>query len=483
MNTAVLAIDIGASSGRHMLGKLENGKLTLEEIYRFPNGTVKKNGRLCWDHQALWAHILAGMKKCAELGQIPASVGVDTWGVDYVLVDEDGRMLSDGVAYRDDRTQAVLGLLPDDELYRRTGIAKQPFNTVYQLMTEPKERLQKAHRLLFTPDHFHYLLSGKMVNEYTIASTGALVNPVTRTWDAQVLRMAGVPESLFPEAPKMPGTVLGRLRPEVAAEVGFDCSVILPASHDTGSAYMAVPARDDRAAYLSSGTWSLLGTELDAPILTADSCQSGLSNELGANGKINYLKNIIGLWLIQESRREYKRRGQAYSFAELEQQALAAEPLRSFIDPDAPEFVAPGDLPSRIQEFCRKTGQPIPETAGAVMRCIYESLALKYRYAIEQLSAVTGRAFTTLHVLGGGTKDRLLCQMTADCCGLTVKAGPVEATALGNIMIQLKALGVLDSITQGRRLIAETEVIKTYTPSTQNYAEWNAAYDRFKALL
>ena len=226
MNTAVLAIDIGASSGRHMLGKLENGKLTLEEIYRFPNGTVKKNGRLCWDHQALLAHILAGMKKCAELGQIPASVGVDTWGVDYVLVDEDGRMLSDGVAYRDDRTQAVLGLLPDDELYRRTGIAKQPFNTVYQLMTEPKERLQKAHRLLFTPDHFHYLLSGKMVNEYTIASTGALVNPVTRTWDAQVLRMASVPESLFPEAPKMPGTVLGRLRPEVAAEVGFDCSVI-----------------------------------------------------------------------------------------------------------------------------------------------------------------------------------------------------------------------------------------------------------------
>ena len=239
----------------------------------------------------------------------------------------------------------------------------------------------------------------------------------------------------------------------------------------------------EHTAFLSCGTWSLLGTELDAPILTADSCQSGLSNEFGANGKINYLKNIIGLWLIQESRREYKRRGQAYSFAELEQQALAAEPLRSFIDPDAPEFVAPGDLPSRIQEFCRKTGQPIPETVGAVMRCIYESLALKYRYAIEQLSAVTGRAFTTLHVLGGGTKDRLLCQMTADCCGLTVKAGPVEATALGNIMIQLKALGLLDSITQGRRLIAETEVIKTYTPSTQNDAEWNAAYDRFKTLL
>ena len=262
--------------------------------------------------------------------------------------------------------------------------------------------------------------------------------------------------------------------------------IIAVAGHDTQCASVAMPCAEEDAehtAFLSCGTWSLLGTELDAPILTADSCQSGLSNELGANGKINYLKNIIGLWLIQESRREYKRRGQAYSFADLEQQALAAEPLRSFIDPDAPEFVAPGDLPGRIQEFCRKTGQPVPETVGAVMRCIYESLALKYRYAIEQLSAVTGRAFTTLHVLGGGTKDRLLCQMTADCCGLTVKAGPVEATALGNIMIQLKALGLLDSITQGRRLIAETEVIKTYTPSTQNYAEWNAAYDRFEPLL
>ena len=308
MNTAVLAIDIGASSGRHMLGKLENGKLTLEEIYRFPNGTVKKNGRLCWDHQALWAHILAGIKKCAELGQIPASVGVDTWGVDYVLVDEDGRMLSDGVAYRDDRTQAVLGLLPDDELYRRTGIARQPFNTVYQLMTEPKERLQKAHRLLFTPDYFHYLLSGKMVNEYTIASTGALVNPVTRTWDAQVLRMASVPESLFPEAPKMPGTVLGRLRPEVTAEVGFDCDVILPASHDTGSAYMAVPARDDQAAYLSSGTWSLLGTELDGPVVTEKARLAGFTNEGGYQGKIRLLRNIMGLWMMQCIRRELNDR-------------------------------------------------------------------------------------------------------------------------------------------------------------------------------
>ena len=408
-----------------------------------------------------------------------------------MLLDADNKRIGDAVAYRDERTEGIREALEKEygltfaDHYARTGIQYQPFNTVYQLMAlkkEHPEQLAAAKTFLMVPDYLNYLLCGVPANEYTNASTTALVDADSRDWDDALIEKLGLPRGIF-QPIKTAGTVLGHLTPEIQKAVGFDAEVILPATHDTGSAFLAVPARDEYAAYLSSGTWSLLGTELDAPILTADSCQSGLSNELGANGKINYLKNIIGLWLIQESRREYKRRGQAYSFAELEQQALAAEPLRSFIDPDAPEFVAPGDLPSRIQEFCRKTGQPIPETAGAVMRCIYESLALKYRYAIEQLSAVTGRAFTTLHVLGGGTKDRLLCQMTADCCGLTVKAGPVEATALGNIMIQLKALGVLDSITQGRRLIAETEVIKTYTPSTQNYAEWNAAYDRFKTLL
>ena len=484
-----LAIDIGASSGRHVLGSVVDGKIELEEVHRFDNVQVRRRGHDCWDIDMIWENILVGLEKCREAGKIPEAIGIDTWGVDFVLVDAQGRRVGDAVAYRDARTNDVaadvdagIGL---ENLYRATGIQRQTFNTVYQLMAlkkEHPEQLAAAKTFLMVPDYLNYLLCGVPANEYTNASTTALVGADSRDWDDALIEKLGLPRGIF-QPIKTAGTVLGHLTPEIQKAVGFDAEVILPATHDTGSAFLAVPARDEYAAYLSSGTWSLLGTELDAPILTADSCQSGLSNELGANGKINYLKNIIGLWLIQESRREYKRRGQAYSFAELEQQALAAEPLRSFIDPDAPEFVAPGDLPSRIQEFCRKTGQPIPETAGAVMRCIYESLALKYRYAIEQLSAVTGRAFTTLHVLGGGTKDRLLCQMTADCCGLTVKAGPVEATALGNIMIQLKALGVLDSITQGRRLIAETEVIKTYTPSTQNYAEWNAAYDRFKTLL
>ena len=491
MQTCTLAVDIGASSGRHIAGTVQNGKITLQEVYRFENGVHRENGHLCWDIDTLAKEVVNGLKAAHDAGFAPATIGIDTWAVDFVLLDADNKRIGDAVAYRDERTEGIREALEKEygltfaDHYARTGIQYQPFNTVYQLMAlkkEHPEQLAAAKTFLMVPDYLNYLLCGVPANEYTNASTTALVGADSRDWDDALIEKLGLPRGIF-QPIKTAGTVLGHLTPDIQKAVGFDAEVILPATHDTGSAFLAVPARDEYAAYLSSGTWSLLGTELEAPILTADSCQSGLSNELGANGKINYLKNIIGLWLIQESRREYKRRGQAYSFAELEQQALAAEPLRSFIDPDAPEFVAPGDLPGRIQEFCRKTGQPVPETVGAVMRCIYESLALKYRYAIEQLSAVTGRAFTTLHVLGGGTKDRLLCQMTADCCGLTVKAGPVEATALGNIMIQLKALGLLDSITQGRRLIAETEVIKTYTPSTQNYAEWNAAYDRFKTLL
>ena len=440
----------------------------------------EKDGHLCWDVETLLKEIHTAIQKAGTFD----SLGFDTWGVDFGLLDADGHLLANPVHYRDARTngkpEQAAARMPAEELYAHTGNQIMVINTLFQLLAlreQDPELLQKAAQILFMPDLFAALLGAEPVCERSIASTSQMLDPRTGQWSREVLAAYGLPENRF--APIVSsGTVTGTL--------ANGAKIIAVAGHDTQCASATMPCAEEDAehtAFLSCGTWSLLGTELDAPILTADSCQSGLSNELGANGKINYLKNIIGLWLIQESRREYKRRGQAYSFAELEQQALAAEPLRSFIDPDAPEFVAPGDLPGRIQEFCRRTGQPIPETMGAVMRCIYESLALKYRYAIEQLSAVTGRAFTTLHVLGGGTKDRLLCQMTADCCGLTVKAGPVEATALGNIMIQLKALGLLDSITQGRRLIAETEVIKTYTPSTQNYAEWNAAYDRFKTLL
>ena len=478
--TTVLAFDLGASTGRAICAVYDGERLQWKEIHRFDNIPAVENGHLRWNMEALLGEICIAIQKAGKTD----SLAFDTWGVDFGLLDTDGKLLEDPVHYRDERTKdwprRVAQKIELHSLYARTGNQILAINTLFQLLAlqeEQPELLRRAKHLLFIPDLLAAILGADLTWERSIASTSQMLDPRTGQWSREVLAAYGLPESCF--APIVAsGTVTGTL--------ADGAKIIAVAGHDTQCASSAMPCAEgdaEHTVFLSCGTWSLLGTELEAPILTADSCQSGLSNELGANGKINYLKNIIGLWLIQESRREYKRRGQAYSFAELEQQALAAEPLRSFIDPDAPEFVAPGGLPGRIQEFCRKTGQPVPETVGAVMRCIYESLALKYRYAIEQLSAVTGRAFTTLHVLGGGTKDRLLCQMTADCCGLTVKAGPVEATALGNIMIQLKALGLLDSITQGRRLIAETEVIKTYTPSTQNYAEWNAAYDRFEPLL
>lgn len=475
----VLAFDFGASSGRAIRAVYDGKCLTYDEIHRFENIPIEEDGHLRWDVETILEEIHIAIEKAGTFD----SLGFDTWGVDFGLIDAEGKLLEKPVHYRDARTEGMLKqavtLMPEEELYTHTGNQIMAINTLFQLLALREQNpdvLKKAAKILFMPDLFSSLLGADSVCERSIASTSQMLNPSTGQWSREVFHTYGL-QMKFGQIVDS-GTIIGTL--------ANGSKIIAVAGHDTQCASAAMPCAEEsseNSAFLSCGTWSLLGTELDAPILTETSCRSGLSNEIGANGRINYLKNIIGLWLIQESRREYKRHGQAYSFAELEQQALLSEPLRSFIDPDAPEFVAPGDLPSRIQEFCWRTNQPVPETVGAVMRCIYESLALKYRYAIEQLSAETGRTFTVLHVLGGGTKDRLLCQMTADCCCLTVKAGPVEATALGNIIIQLKALGALDSIEQGRRLIAETETIKTYTPNTQNNAEWNAAYERFKKLL
>ena len=322
------------------------------------------------------------------------------------------------------------------------------------------------------PDLFAYSLCGRKVCERSIASTSQMLSPQTRAWSADVLSAYGVPQALF--APLVDsGTVLGTL------ENG--AKVISVAGHDTQCAVAAMPGGEPDAAFLSCGTWSLLGAELEAPVLTPESCRLGLSNELGANGRVNYLKNIIGLWLIQESRRAWRRAGQDYSYAELERLALEAQPLRSFIDPDGPEFTPPGDIPARVQEFCRKTGQPVPQSVGEIMRCIYESLALKYRYALGQIEAATGRTFGVLHVLGGGTKDRLLCQMSADCLGIPVTAGPAEATALGNCIIQLKALGALPNLTAGRELAARTETVRRYAPAQKE--RWGRAYEIYVTLL
>ncbi|HIX34433.1 MAG TPA: rhamnulokinase [Candidatus Gemmiger avium] len=470
----VLAFDFGASSGRAILAEYENGHLTYKEAHRFENCPRERDGHFRWDFADLMANVHQGIEKAGAFD----SIGFDTWGVDFGLLDEDGKLLGDPVHYRDSRTEGMvekaMARMDADALYTATGSQIMAINTLFQLLAvqeQDAETWEKARRLLFMPDLFAHALCGANVCETTIASTSQMLDARTGAWNRDVLQSFAIPEHLF--APRVnSGTVVGEYQ---------GAKVIAVAGHDTQCAVAAMPAPDANAAFLSCGTWSLLGCELDAPVLTEQSRLLALSNEQGANGKVNYLKNIIGLWLIQESRRQWRREGQEYSYAQLEQLALAAEPLRSFIDPDDPLFTPPGDIPGRVREFCRRTGQPVPETVGQVMRCIYESLALKYRFALEQLSRATGKQFSVLHVLGGGAKDGLLCRMTADCAGIPVVAGPVEATALGNILTQLVALGELPDIAAGRALIAATEPVKRFAPADRN--DWDKAYETYTTIL
>lgn len=470
----VLAFDFGASSGRAILAEYADGHLTYKEIHRFENAPRENNGHFRWDFSDLMANVHLGIEKAGRFD----SIAFDTWGVDFGLLDEKGNLLEDPVHYRDGRTEGMTAeaetVLPAGELYAATGCQIMAINTLFQLMAVQKQQPElwsKARRMLFMPDLFAYALCGTQTCETTIASTSQIMDVRTGRWNRTVLDAFSIPETMF--APLVPsGTVVGMYK---------NAKVIAAAGHDTQCAVAALPAPEKNAAFLSCGTWSLLGCELDEPVLTEESRRLALSNERGANGKINYLKNIIGLWLIQESRRQWKREGREYSFTELEQLALQAEPLRSFIDPDSPEFTPPGDIPERVREFCRRTGQPVPETVGQVVRCIYESLALKYRFALEQLQDATKQSFSCLHIIGGGTQANLLCRMTANSIGLPVIAGPVEATALGNILIQLVALGELHDLDEGRALIARTESVKHFVP--ENRSDWNSAYANFKSIL
>lgn len=472
----VLALDLGASSGRAILASynFETGALTTEEVHRFENNPVEKNGTLYWDIEALVSNIREGVAKAGPVD----SAAVDTWGVDFALLDADGHLIEAPVHYRDRRTEGVSAQVIDqigaETLYRRTGNQFMDLNTLFQLVAlkrDHPETYAKTATTLFMPDYFNYCLGGRPVSEITISSTSQALNPITRQWDQETLSALGLDPAKF--APIVSsGTVIGE-------KDGM--KIIASAGHDTQCAVAAVPSDRDDVAFLSCGTWSLLGTELDEPILTKESLDAALSNEIGANGRINYLQNIIGLWLIQESRREWKRQGKTYSYSELEKLAAEAAPLRSFVNPDAPEFVVPGDMPERIREYCRKTGQPVPESVGEITRCIYESLALRYRYGMERLSEVTGKKFSALHIIGGGTQSQTLCRFTADACELPVVAGPVEATALGNIVIQLTALGVLPNLDAGRDVVKTAEEIKRYEPRSSQ--DWRTAYQNFKRSL
>ena len=477
-----LAIDIGASSGRHILGSVRDGKILLEEVFRFENRQVRRNGHDCWDMENLWAGIMNGLKACKALGKIPATIGIDTWAVDFVLLDKNGGPVGDAVAYRDSRTDGmdrlIEAIIPPDELYARTGIQKQIFNTIYQLMALKQEhpgQLVQAESLLMIPDYFNFRLTGVKRQEYTNATSTNLVHAGNKTWDMELIGRLGLPERLFGEL-SMPGTVVGELLPEIQEEVGFNATVVLPATHDTGSAFLAVPARDENAVYLSSGTWSLLGVETEKPITTEASRLQNFTNEGGAWYRFRYLKNIMGLWMIQSIRRELNgasyvegreskyASGRTWSFPDLIEEAKGAADFPSVVDANDSSFLSPDSMIDAIKACCEKTGQVIPGTVGEIMQCVYRSLANCYRDAIDSLSRLSGKHYTSINIVGGGCQDMYLNQLTANAVGLPVYAGPVEGTAIGNLAVQMIAAGEFSSLQEARNSIKASFDIKEVTP-------------------
>lgn len=517
MGAYYLAVDIGASSGRHILGHLEDGKMVLEEIHRFPNGNVQKDGELTWDIDGLFAEIIAGMKKCKDAGKIPVSVGIDTWAVDMVLLDEQDKRIGNAVGYRDSGTtgmdEKVYELIAEDTLYAKTGIQKQIFNTIYQLMawkTRKPELFAKAKTMLMVPDYLHFLLSGIKATEYTNATTTQLVSPVTKDWDFDLIETLQYPASIFQKL-VLPGTCLGELTKEIQQEVGFNCKVVIPATHDTASAVIAVPVQkveeyketeaenivlknfennvsllknteveqtdlkndvclteytqskqailqSESLLYISSGTWSLMGTELFEANCSAESKAHNLTNEGGYDYRFRYLKNIMGLWMIQSVKKEI---GQEYSFGEICEMASKAN-ISSIVDANDSRFLAPENMTEEIKKACAETGQKIPESLAEVAAVIYNSLAKCYAKTVEELEQLTGNKFAGIHIVGGGSNAEYLNELTAKATGRTVYAGPTEATAIGNLSVQMLAAGELKDLVDARNCIYESFDIKTY---------------------
>lgn len=484
----MLAIDLGASSGRGIVGSFDGNKLSLRENHRFSNDPVFVNGRFTWDILRIFFEIKNSITKTVIEGDNISSMGIDTWGVDYALIDKNGRMMANPTHYRDTRTvnitDYVKQFVSPEEIYKVTGIQAADFNTLNQLAADRRddpEMLDRADKMLFIPDLLNYFLTGKMATEYTIASTGMLLDANKRDFAFELTDSIGVKRSLF--APLVqPCNNLGALLPQITEEVGKNnIKVVNVASHDTASAVIAVPAQNKDFIYISSGTWSLMGAELDNPLINDGTMLANLTNEGGAMGTIRFLKNIMGLWIIQESRRQWKREGSEYSFAQMEAWAKEATPFASIINPDYHTFNTPGNMPEKIREFCRITGQHVPETVGEVVRCIYESLALKYRYTVESIDKLMNKKTSMINVVGGGTKDKFLSQMTADACGVPVCAGPEEATAIGNLMMQAIAAGEVKDLAQAREVVANSFELKHYEP-TQDRTVWDGAYERFCKL-
>jgi rhamnulokinase len=483
-----LAFDLGAESGRGILGRLDGSRLSLEIIHRFPNGAVRTLDALHWDVLRLYSEMLQTLRRCAAQHGALDGIGVDTWGVDFALLGRGGVLLGNPRHYRDPYTEGIMeqafARVPRAEIFRHTGIQFMRFNTLFQLLALQRDRsplLDMAETLLFMPDLFHYWFTGIKVNEYTDASTSQMLDANTRNWSHELIRAFALPSQIFGTLIQ-PGAVLGPLRPSIMQETGINAaSVIAPASHDTASAIVAVPASVPSWAYISSGTWSLMGVEWKQPLVSDAAREANFTNEGGVGGTIRFLKNIMGLWLVQECRRAWERAGTVYSYDELMRQAETAPPFVSLVNPDEPSFLLPANMPAALADFCRKTGQPAPDSVGATVRCALESLALCYRWVLERLETLTGQRAEVIHIVGGGSQNALLNQFTAEACNRPVLAGPVEATAIGNVLVQALGAGVLGSVTDARKVVRRSFEVRTFTPHQPD--AWQAPYERFCKLL
>lgn len=487
--TNILGFDFGASSGRAMLGTLNEQTLSIEEIHRFSNDPVRLNGRLVWDVERLYFEMLVALKRVAKEGIKLSAIGIDTWGVDYGLLDRRGMLVSAPVHYRDGRTDGMMDeafkTMSKEGIFERTGLAFMSFNTLYQLIamkTQDDPALQIADKLLFMPDLFAYFLTGKLATEYTIASTSQLIDPRTRSWALDVLDAFGIPRHLFTEI-QAPGTMRGTLLREIAEETGVgEVPVIAVCSHDTASAVAAVPAAGEDFVYLSSGTWSLLGAEIKEPLCTSEVLAANYTNEGGIGGTTRLLKNIMGLWIIQELKREWDQREGAADFAEIVRLADGAQPFAALIDVDDSRFLSPGGMEGRIRAYLAERGMHMPEGRGAIARCVYESLAMKYRHSVEALrDDMLKRPVNALHIVGGGSKNEMLNRFTADALNLTIYAGPSEGTVIGNLLVQAMALGNIGSVGHLREIVRGSFPPKAYYPS-KDRSGWDDAYLRYLSV-
>lgn len=488
MGVNFLGFDFGASGGRAMLGRLEDGRLEIEELHRFSNDPVRLCGRLVWDLPRLVIEMKRALTLAGQRGLILDGIGIDAWGVDFGLLDGKGRLLGLPVHYRDERTDGMMERafekVPRRELFARTGTAFNKFNTVFQLLAMREEgdsTLDDARHLLFMPDLLAYCLTGSMGTEFTVASTAQLLRAGTNQWDRELFERLGLPADIMGEV-TLPGALRGVLSEDIARECGVPrIPVYAVAGHDTASAVAAAPLKEDGCAYLSSGTWSLLGVETDVPILTDAVLGAGYTNEGGADGRVRLLKNIMGLWILQECRREWARRGRNVDFGELAEAAAQEPPFTAIIDVDDPAFLPPGDMPERVREWCRATGQAVPDTPARIARVVCEGLALKYRQAVEQLERdILGRPVPALTIVGGGSKNRLLNRLTADALNRPVVAGPAEATVIGNLLMQARAVGAIGDGAELRRVVEQSFPVETFLPEAPG--AWDDVYARFLKL-